>query len=61
VKNGTKVVEGFSGAMARIQNALYRRIQRGLRPGNDHSNDDIELIYLEDGRQGGQKLIGFTG
>jgi len=57
VKNGTKVVEGFSGAIGLDNKTLYiAEFKEGYDLGTIISNDDIELIYLEDGKTGGAEI-----
>jgi len=56
-ENGTKVVEGFSGAIGLDNKTLYiAEFKEGYDLGTIISNDDIELIYLEDGKMGGAEI-----
>jgi hypothetical protein len=57
IENGTKVVEGFSGAIGLDNKTLYiAEFKEGYDLGTIISNDDIELIYLEDGKMGGAEI-----
>ena len=57
IENGTKVVEGFSGAIGLDNKTLYiAEFKEGYDLGTIISNDDIELIYLEDGKMGGTEI-----
>ena len=57
IENGTKVVEGFSGAIGLDNKTLYiAEFKEGYDLGTVISNDDIELIYLEDGKMGGAEI-----
>jgi len=57
IENGTKVVEGFSGAIGLDNKTLYiAEFKEGYDLGTITSNDDIELIYLEDGKMGGAEI-----
>ncbi|RQW79316.1 MAG: hypothetical protein EHM14_09075 [Methanothrix sp.] len=57
INNGTKVVEGFSGAIGLDNKTLYiAEFKEGYDLGTIISNDDIELIYLEDGKMGGAEI-----
>ena len=57
IENGTKVVEGFSGAIGLDNKTLYiTEFKEGYDLGTIISNDDIELIYLEDGKMGGAEI-----
>jgi len=57
MENGTKIVEGFSGAIGLDNKTLYiAELKEGYDLGTIISNDDIELIYLEDGKMGGAEL-----
>jgi hypothetical protein len=57
IDNGTKVVEGFSGAIGLDNKTLYiAEFKEGYDLGTIISNDDIELIYLEDGKMGGAEI-----
>jgi hypothetical protein len=57
MENGTKIVEGFSGAIGLDNKTLYiAEFKEGYDLGTIISNDDIELIYLEDGKMGGAEI-----
>ena len=49
--NGTEVVEGFAGAIGLDNKTLYlAEFNEGYDLGTIISNDEIELIYLQDGK-----------
>jgi hypothetical protein len=57
IENGTEVVEGFSGAIGLDNKTLYiAELKEGYDLGTIISNDEIELIYLEDGKMGGAEI-----
>ena len=57
MENRTKIVEGFSGAIGLDNKTLYiAEFKEGYDLGTIISNDDIELIYLEDGKMGGAEI-----
>ena len=57
MENGTEVVEGFSGAIGMDNKTLYiAEFKEVYDLGTIISNDDIELIYLEDGKTGGAEI-----
>jgi hypothetical protein len=57
MENGTKIGEGFSGAIGLDNKTLYiAEFKEGYDLGTIISNDDIELIYLEDGKMGGAEI-----
>ena len=57
MENGTKIVEGFSGVIGLDNKTLYiAEFKEGYDLGTIISNDDIELIYLEDGKMGGAEI-----
>ena len=57
IENGTKIVEGFSGAIGLNNKTLYiAEFKEGYDLGTIISNDDIENIYLEDGKMGGAEI-----
>ena len=50
-ENGTEIVEGFSGAIGLDNKTLYfAEFNEGYDMGTIISNDEIELIYLQDGK-----------
>jgi hypothetical protein len=52
-KNGTEVVEGFAGAIDGDNKKLYiAEFNEGYDIGTIISEDEIELIYLYEGRRG---------
>jgi hypothetical protein len=52
-KNGTVIVEGFAGAIDYDNKKLYiAEFIEGYDIGTIISNDEIELIYLHDGKMG---------
>lgn len=52
-KNGTEVVEGFAGAIDSDNKKLYiAEFSEGYDIGTIISEDEIELIYLHDGKMG---------
>ncbi len=56
-KNGTEIIEGFAGAIGLDNKTLYlAEYREGYDLGTIISNDDIELIYLEDGEMGGAEI-----
>ena len=51
LENGTEVVEGFAGAIGLDNKTLYlAEFNEGYDLGTIISNDEIELIYLQDGK-----------
>ncbi len=51
--NGTEVVEGFAGAIGSDNKTLYFAENiKGYDIGSIISDDEIELIYLQDGKDG---------
>jgi hypothetical protein len=51
--NGTEIVEGFSGAIGQDNKTLYiAEFKEGYDLGTIISEDEIELIYLQDGKMG---------
>ena len=57
MENGTKIVEGFSGAIGLNNKTLYiAEFKEGYDLGTIISNDEIENIYLEDGKMGGAEI-----
>lgn len=58
LENGTGIVEGFAGAIGLDNKTLYiAEFKEGYDLGTIISNDDIELIYLEDGKTGSLPLL----
>ena len=52
-KNGTEIVEGFAGAIGLDDKTLYiAESNEGYDLGTIISDNDIELIYLQDGKMG---------
>jgi hypothetical protein len=50
-ENGTEIVEGFSGAIGLDNKTLYiAEFNEGYDLGTIISDDEIELIYLQDGK-----------
>jgi hypothetical protein len=50
-KNGTEISEGFAGAIGLDNKTLYlAEFNEGYDLGTIISNDEIELIYLQDGK-----------
>jgi len=50
-ENGTEIVEGFAGAIGLDNKTLYfAEFNEGYDLGTIISNDEIELIYLQDGK-----------
>jgi hypothetical protein len=51
LENGTEIVEGFSGAIGPDNKTLYfSEFNEGYDIGTIISNDEMELIYLQDGK-----------
>jgi hypothetical protein len=51
-KNGTEAFEGFAGAIGLDNKSLYiAEVGEGYSLGSIVSKDEIELIYLEDGKE----------
>jgi hypothetical protein len=51
LENGTEIVEGFSGAIGLDNKTLYlAEFNEGYDLGTIISNDEMELIYLQDGK-----------
>jgi hypothetical protein len=51
LKNGTKIIEGFAGAIGHDNKTLYfAEFNEGYDFGTIISDDEIELIYLQDGK-----------
>ena len=51
LENGTEIVEGFAGAIGLDNKTLYfAEFNEGYDMGTIISNDEIELIYLHDGK-----------
>jgi len=51
LENGTEIVEGFSGAIGLDNKTLYiAEFNEGYDLGTIISDDEIELIYLQDGK-----------
>jgi len=51
LENGSKIVEGFAGAIGLDNKTLYiAEFNEGYDMGTIISNDEIELIYLQDGK-----------
>jgi hypothetical protein len=51
-KNGTEAIEGFAGAIGLDNKSLYiAEVGEGYSLGSIVSKDEIELIYLEDGKE----------
>jgi len=51
LENGTEIVEGFSGAIGLDNKTLYlAEFNQGYDLGTIISNDEMELIYLQDGK-----------
>jgi hypothetical protein len=51
-ENGTEIVEGFSGAIGPDNRTLYlSEFNEGYDLGTIISDDEIELIYLQDGKK----------
>jgi hypothetical protein len=51
-ENGTEIVEGFSGAIGLDNKTLYlSEFNEGYDLGAIISDDEIELIYLQDGKK----------
>lgn len=51
-ENGTEIVEGFSGAIGLDNKTLYlSEFNEGYDMGTIISDDEIELIYLQDGKK----------
>ncbi len=56
-KNGTEVVEGFAGAIDWDNKKLYiAEFREGYDIGTIISEDEIELIYLQDGKKGNAEI-----
>lgn len=56
-KNGTEVVEGFAGAIDWDNKKLYiAEFREGYDIGTIISEDEIELIYLQDGKMGNAEI-----
>jgi len=56
-ENGTEIVEGFSGAIGLDNKTLYlAEFNEGYDRGTVISNDEVELIYLQDGKMGGTTI-----
>ncbi len=52
-KNGTEIVEGFAGAIGLDNKTLYlSEFKEGYDLGTIVSDNEIELIYLQDGKMG---------
>ncbi len=52
-ENGTEIVEGFAGAIGSDNKTLYiTESNEGFDIGTIVSDDEIELIYLLDGKMG---------
>lgn len=52
-QDGTEIVEGFAGAIGLDNKTLYRvEFNRGYSLGTIISENEIEMIYLEDGEMG---------
>lgn len=51
-RNGTEIVEAFAGAIGLDSKTLYIAENKGYGSGAIISDDEIEMIYLEDGKQG---------
>ena len=52
-QNGTEIVEGFAGAIGLDNKTLYRvEFNEGYSLGTIISENEIEMIYLEDGEMG---------
>jgi hypothetical protein len=52
LENGTEIVEGFSGAIGLDNKTLYiAEFNEGYDLGTIISDDEIELIYLQDGKK----------
>jgi hypothetical protein len=55
--NGTEIVEGFAGAIGVDNKTLYlAEYNEGYDIGTIISDDEIELIYLQDGKKGETEL-----
>jgi len=53
LENGTEIVEGFAGAIGLDNKTLYlAEFNEGYDLGTIISDDEIELIYLQDGKMG---------
>ena len=53
-RNGTAVVEGFAGAIGLDNSTFYlAEFNSGYDVGTIISEDEIELLYLQDGERGG--------
>jgi hypothetical protein len=53
MENGTEAVEGFAGAVGLDNKTLYRvEFSEGYSLGTIISENEIEMIYLEDGEMG---------
>jgi hypothetical protein len=51
--NGTEITEGFAGAIGLDNKTFYRaEISKGYSIGTIVSDNEIDLIYLEDGESG---------
>ncbi len=51
LENGTEISEGFAGAIGMYNKTLYlAEFNEGYDFGTIISNDEIELIYLQDGK-----------
>jgi hypothetical protein len=51
LENGTEIVEGFAGAIGLDNKTLYvAEFKEGYDLGTIISDDEIELIYLQDGK-----------
>ena len=51
MENGSKIVEGFAVAIGLDNKTLYfAEFNEGYDTGTIISNDEIELIYLQDGK-----------
>jgi hypothetical protein len=54
LENGTKFTEGFAGAIGSDNKTLYiAEFREGYDLGTIISGNEIELIYLQDGEEGG--------
>ncbi len=58
LENGTKAIKNFAGAIDLDNKTLYIAEARGYTQGTIISNDEIELIHLEDGKDGSVAIDG---
>jgi hypothetical protein len=57
-ENGTEIVEGFSGAIGLDNKTLYlSEFNEGYDMGTIISDDEIEMIYLQDGKKAETTIV----